>query len=79
MMVGGKTWPNANGDTVSMVNTFRKPQALNGRPVTRSLFAADAGSTTFDNDDGDALSSKKVLQSSIFCMVVAAIGKMLLH
>ena len=79
MMVGGKTWPNANGDVVNMVNTFRKPQLLNGRPVTRSLFAGDGGSTGSFGSGGDGeLSSKVVLQSSALCLLVAAVGKLLL-
>ena len=76
-MTSGKAWPS-DSDTPDMVNTFRVPQPLNGRPVTRSIFAEDGGSHT-DGDDDDALSGKGVLQSSALCLVAAAVGKLLLH
>ena len=69
-----------DGNPVDMVNTFRVPQPLNERPVTRSLFAGDGGSSTsVDDPKDDYLSTKVFLQSSASCLLTAALGKFLLH
>ena len=74
MMVGGKSWPDTDGVAVNMVNTFRRPQRLNGRTVTRTHFAGEDSSIL---GGGNQLSSKVFLQSSAFCLVAAAAGKLL--
>lgn len=79
-MTGGKTWANSAGNAEDMINTFRRPQPLNGRPVSATKFVMDSITQSKDegNNNNQDMSGKATLGCSLALMTMS-IAKVLLH
>ena len=69
-MTEGKSWPNSEGEAEDMIDNFRKPQPLNGRPVTATKFAMQGMNKRINS--GNEQSSRAAFESS-FCAVLALV------
>ena len=78
-MTGGKTWTNSDGNTEDMENTFRRPQPLNGRPVSATKFVMESIQQAKDYENINEVDSKATLGSSLALLAVAVAKVLLLH